>query len=156
MEASVFSVSLGLGRCDYQTHHHAPVTGSLVPRPHPLRHAQAGHKTTQILGNFLMYNASFCRSSFPVQSPHVLPNWSGGHLPRCVVLKVISYRPSSTSPRVSTMALDHWTRRLHTSLLCSSRMATPFLHSQGTSPPPSKLFKQKQCWLESNSFYPLC
>ena len=66
----------------------------------------------------------FCRSSFPVQSPHVLPNWSGGHLPRCVVLKVISYRPSSTSPRVSTMALAYWTRRL-----------PPFLHSQGISPP---------------------
>ena len=81
------------------------------------------------------FDSSFVEVLFPVQSPHVLPNWSGGHLPRCVVLKVISYRPSSTSPRVSTMALDHWTRRLHTSLLCSSRMATPFLHSQGTSPP---------------------
>ena len=29
-------------------------------------------------------------------------------------------------------------------------MATPVLHSQGTSP-PSRPFKQKQCWLETNT-----
>ena len=92
---------------------------------------------------------SFVKVFFPIQSPHFLPNQSGGHLPRCIVQHLTSALHLSSQHCFCLNSLNEDAVRLVPSGRARSRchdpgsliepggciphcrIATPVLHSQG-------------------------